>query len=287
MLCVLTLTSFFIPFGPEMQIGISIMLAFSVFKLRLSDDVPVQSDNIPLINIYFTMCMTFSLSAMVWFSIMNRCREKNRVPKFVRFIVLNYICYLTCEFKHAKLHRKQLESNKSSIKYRPDDKKNKKNKSKKSISFEGSNRETLLPKQSTNSPKSLNQNREPIINEISSSSPLNNTSTYDSSTSSITSNAKQSLTNNKASIRNCATFNSLDFNNLKNINESNYEVYRKIPITFQKNENLNKRRNSQINYLKAPIYLDNEDEFSDEIHVASYKQPSKKNFFKRIKNINA
>lgn len=34
MLCILTLVSFFIPFASEMQIGISIMLAFSVFKLR-------------------------------------------------------------------------------------------------------------------------------------------------------------------------------------------------------------------------------------------------------------
>ncbi len=36
-----------------MQIGISIMLSFSVFKLKLSDDVPEQSDNIPLINVSF------------------------------------------------------------------------------------------------------------------------------------------------------------------------------------------------------------------------------------------
>jgi hypothetical protein len=35
MLCMLTLVSFYIPFAQEMQIGISIMLAFSVFKLRL------------------------------------------------------------------------------------------------------------------------------------------------------------------------------------------------------------------------------------------------------------
>jgi hypothetical protein len=74
MLCALTLVSFFIPFAQSMQIGISIMLAFSVFKLRLSDDVPVQSDSIPLINIYFTTCMAFSLSAMFWFSIVNKFR---------------------------------------------------------------------------------------------------------------------------------------------------------------------------------------------------------------------
>lgn len=34
MLCVITLCSFFMPFAQEMQIGISIVLSFSVFKLR-------------------------------------------------------------------------------------------------------------------------------------------------------------------------------------------------------------------------------------------------------------
>jgi nicotinic acetylcholine receptor epsilon len=60
MLCILTLVSFFIPFAPEMQLGISIMLSFSVFKLRLSDDVPVQSDIIPLINVSLTQLFKIS-----------------------------------------------------------------------------------------------------------------------------------------------------------------------------------------------------------------------------------
>ena len=77
-----------------MQIGISIMLAFSVFKLRLSDDVPVQSDIIPLINVYFTLCMSFSLSAMIWFSIKNVLVENKSVPKCLRYVVLKYIWYL-------------------------------------------------------------------------------------------------------------------------------------------------------------------------------------------------
>lgn len=96
MLCILTLVSFFIPFAQEMQIGISILLSFSVFKLRLSDDVPVQSDSIPLINIYFTMCMSFSLSAMVWFSIINNLKDKKPLPHYIRCIILNYICTLMC-----------------------------------------------------------------------------------------------------------------------------------------------------------------------------------------------
>lgn len=100
MLCIITLVTFFVPFAQEMQLGISIMLAFSVFKLRLSDDVPVQSDSIPLINIYFTGCMSFSLSAMIWFSLMNIYKEKKQVPKKLRNFILNYATYVICSRKY-------------------------------------------------------------------------------------------------------------------------------------------------------------------------------------------
>lgn len=79
-----------------MQIGISILLTFAVFKLRLSDDVPVQSDSIPLINIYFTLCISFSLTSMIWFSILNNIRERKKISKKLINFILNYICLLMC-----------------------------------------------------------------------------------------------------------------------------------------------------------------------------------------------
>lgn len=33
---------------------------------------------------------------MIWFSWMNLLRERKQVPKFCRYIVLNYVCYLMC-----------------------------------------------------------------------------------------------------------------------------------------------------------------------------------------------
>lgn len=108
MLCIITLCSFFMPFPQEMQIGISIVLSFSVFKLRLSDDVPPQSDAIPLINIYYVGCMAFSLSAMVWFFIINLMRENieqnKKIPNCIRYLVLRIICVLLCtkNFKTIK-----------------------------------------------------------------------------------------------------------------------------------------------------------------------------------------
>jgi hypothetical protein len=79
MLCILTLISFFMPLTQQMVIGISIMLSFAVFKLRLSEDVPVQSDSIPLINVYFSLCIFFSLLSMIWFSAYNYMKDSKLI----------------------------------------------------------------------------------------------------------------------------------------------------------------------------------------------------------------
>ena len=108
-LCTLTLVSFFIPFPQAMQIGISILLTFAVFKLRLSDDVPVQSDSIPLINIYFTLCISFSLSSMLWFSALINIKEKKKMSKNLRKFILNYVCFLMCNKPNETLLQKNSE----------------------------------------------------------------------------------------------------------------------------------------------------------------------------------
>ena len=94
-----------------MQIGISIMLAFSVFKLRLSDDVPVQSDSVPLINIYFTLCMMTALCAMLWFSFMNILRENKKIPGPLKCFVLKFLkCSSNKNNKEVRKNSKQKEN---------------------------------------------------------------------------------------------------------------------------------------------------------------------------------
>jgi hypothetical protein len=86
-----------------MQIGISIMLAYSVFSLRLSEDVPSQSDSVHLISLYLTICMFFSLSAMTWFALANKLREKKRLPYWLRRLAIDYISWIVCA---TSMHRK-------------------------------------------------------------------------------------------------------------------------------------------------------------------------------------
>jgi hypothetical protein len=97
-----------------MQIGVSITLAFSVYKLRLSDDVPVQSDIVPLINIYFILCMFFSLSAMVWFSLKNIMIDKKRCPTNLKCFVSTILWHLMfLRYKYKRFEAKtDLKNNK-------------------------------------------------------------------------------------------------------------------------------------------------------------------------------
>ena len=53
--------------------------------------VPEQSDSIPLINVYFTICITFSLCSMIWFSIINFLKERKSLPNS---IILDFIFYI-------------------------------------------------------------------------------------------------------------------------------------------------------------------------------------------------
>ncbi|CAF0848709.1 unnamed protein product [Didymodactylos carnosus] len=79
------------------------MLAYSVFSLRLSEDVPSQSDSVHLISLYLTVCMCYSLLAMTWFAFTNKLREKKRLPHWIRWLALDYVAYVVCA---TNMHRK-------------------------------------------------------------------------------------------------------------------------------------------------------------------------------------
>ena len=83
------------------------MLAYSVFSLRLSEDVPSQSDSVHLISLYLTVCMFFSLSAMTWFAIVNKLREKKRLPYWLRWLALDYISWIVFA---TSMHRKAVRA---------------------------------------------------------------------------------------------------------------------------------------------------------------------------------
>lgn len=89
------------------------MLAYSVFSLRLSEDVPSQSDSVHLISLYLTFCMFFSLSAMTWFAVTNKLRETKRLPRWLRWLAIDYLCWIVCA---TSMHRKAVRTAKQQLK---------------------------------------------------------------------------------------------------------------------------------------------------------------------------
>ena len=65
--------------------------------------MPAQSDSVPLVNIYFMMCMAFSLSAMIWFSMINKLREMKVTSIKCRKITILYLSYIVCRKKERDL----------------------------------------------------------------------------------------------------------------------------------------------------------------------------------------
>ena len=63
------------------------------FSFRLSDDVPSQSESIPLINIYYIGCMFVSLMSLLWFSTTNYYRTYHpRLPQFAKWLTKKVFC---------------------------------------------------------------------------------------------------------------------------------------------------------------------------------------------------
>ena len=58
-------------------------LTFAVYALRIASDMPIQSDYMPVITIYFLTSITYNMIAFFWFIYRNHVATKNDMPKFL------------------------------------------------------------------------------------------------------------------------------------------------------------------------------------------------------------
>ncbi len=81
-------------------------LTLAIYSLRVSGDLPVQSQYFPLISIFFFIGLLLTFIAFVWFIAANYLRAKQRVPK-----ILEKLC-LICSRKPVKVdaNRERLNS---------------------------------------------------------------------------------------------------------------------------------------------------------------------------------
>jgi len=107
MLSVLTCLTFYLPSesGEKVSLGLTVLLAFSVFMLLIAESIPATSEFIPLIGIYFTVVMSLTslsvLLAVVLLNVHLYGSALKPVPSRLRRILF----YRVAPFLHVKLHR--------------------------------------------------------------------------------------------------------------------------------------------------------------------------------------
>ncbi|XP_052283564.1 neuronal acetylcholine receptor subunit alpha-10-like [Dreissena polymorpha] len=108
MMSALTLLVFCLPpdSGEKIALGITVLLAFSVFMLAVAENLPETSEFVPLISIYLTIVMALtSMSVIMTVFVLNlhhRGPNKRAVPRWLKKLLLNGMSRFLClqESKH-------------------------------------------------------------------------------------------------------------------------------------------------------------------------------------------
>ncbi|XP_018016609.2 neuronal acetylcholine receptor subunit alpha-5-like [Hyalella azteca] len=85
MMSVLTLLVFCLPpdSGEKIALGVTVLLAFSVFMLAIAEKMPETSESIPLIGIYLTAVMTITSISIIMTVIVLNCHYRGPIQKEV------------------------------------------------------------------------------------------------------------------------------------------------------------------------------------------------------------
>ena len=70
--------------------GVGLIMAFSVYSFRISNDLPVQSDYIPRITYFFTLSIIINVLVLTWFVQLNIFKAKEYLPRIYEILV-NFI----------------------------------------------------------------------------------------------------------------------------------------------------------------------------------------------------
>ncbi|XP_052098173.1 neuronal acetylcholine receptor subunit alpha-2-like [Mytilus californianus] len=101
-LSILSLLGFWLPpdSGEKITLGITVLLAFSVFMLLIAENMPATSEFVPLIGIYLTCTMgmtSMSIILTVFVLQLHHVGPHQRpVPKWLRIICFNFLGKIMC-----------------------------------------------------------------------------------------------------------------------------------------------------------------------------------------------
>lgn len=92
----------------------TLFLTFSVYSLRIASDIPVQSDFLPKISIYFIISIIYALISMLWFIFCNHFTTKNKMPFFLYKLasILQSFSFVETVKKVMKIKKSKINGNK-------------------------------------------------------------------------------------------------------------------------------------------------------------------------------
>jgi hypothetical protein len=81
---VINLLAFALPFSSQIALGITTFLTYSVYSINTSNAIPMQSEILPAITVYYILSSLFTLTSFSWFILDNFFRSRLYLPNALR-----------------------------------------------------------------------------------------------------------------------------------------------------------------------------------------------------------
>ena len=101
----------------------SVVMAYSMYAVRLSNEIPIQSECISLMGFFRLFSSVFNLIAMMWFIVLNYLKSKEYLPKVIN-LCGDCLQKIVCLCFHKESRQKLAVSSQVSNSNEPEQKKN-------------------------------------------------------------------------------------------------------------------------------------------------------------------
>ena len=92
----------------------TILMTYSVYSIRISSDMPVESEYLPLVTLYFMLCIMNTFLAFNWFLIANEFLAKSKTPKLLTCLASRIRSIFSLRLK-LKLLKRKTDENSSKV----------------------------------------------------------------------------------------------------------------------------------------------------------------------------
>uniref|UniRef100_A0A672QQ57 Neurotransmitter-gated ion-channel transmembrane domain-containing protein n=1 Tax=Sinocyclocheilus grahami TaxID=75366 RepID=A0A672QQ57_SINGR len=85
----------------------TLILGYTVFLLLMNDLLPVTGNNLPLINVFFSLCLALMVASLLETILITNIvcgsHDLPPLPKWLRILVLKYLARLACMKKSSNI----------------------------------------------------------------------------------------------------------------------------------------------------------------------------------------